>query len=92
VNRILLVGLAAFALLAGYSLVELVLDRAAFGFGSEVGGWRYRSVAHYVGLALAELGVALAGIAAPRMGLAEGRVPVVRGACLALLIIGIFAL
>ena len=88
-NRVLLVGLVAFALLASYALVELALDRAAFGFGSEVAGWRDRSATHYAGLAIAELALSLGAIAAPRLGLAVDRVPLVRSVCLVLLIAGI---
>ena len=60
-NSLLLGALAVLVLIEGSSLVSYLLQPESYRFGTEVGGWAYRSRAHYLSSTLVGLLIALGG-------------------------------
>lgn len=59
---LLMVVLVALVVLNGVSLADFFLQPESYRFGTEVGGWMYRSHLHYLGSLLAELLVLSGGL------------------------------
>jgi hypothetical protein len=87
-NVLLLVALVVMVGLCGVSLADFLLQPESYRFGTEVGGWVYRSRVHYVGSLLAELVVLAGGLVMSILARNPARVLVIR--LLSLLIDGAF--
>lgn len=82
---VLTAALFLLGLVALGSIVHYACYSAEYRFGSEVAGWRYNSASHFVGLAFAELLVAIGAVfLGSRLSSKTARA-VVQGAALAAL-------
>jgi hypothetical protein len=61
-NGLLLVLLVGLMGLCGFSLADVFLHPESYRFGTEVGGWQYRSRMHYLSGLLVELLVLAGGL------------------------------
>lgn len=77
-NVLLMVVLVALMALSGVSLADFLLQPESYRFGTEVGGWIYRSRLHYLGSLLAELLVLSGGLVTSLLTRSPSRTLLVR--------------
>ncbi len=77
-NGLLLVVLVALLGLWGLSLADFLLQAQSYHFGTEVGGWPYRSRPHYLGSLAVELLVLAGGLVMSLLARSPARVLLLR--------------
>lgn len=77
-NVLLLVVLVVLMGLCGITLAVFLLQPESYRFGTEVGGWLYRSRLHFLGSQLAELLVLAGGLVMSLLARSPARVLVIR--------------
>jgi hypothetical protein len=92
VNWALLAFLVLLLFFEVYSLYDLFANSEHYRFGTEIGGWRYRSETSFIVASVLELSIVVIGILAPVFLTKRGINPLLRLISLSLVVIMIAVL